>query len=192
MHGDVTFQPRSLSTQWKSRLTPSSSSSINPERRFHVKICAVFWRLQPYERSNCDRDDPSATETETTRTPHYTTQAQQSSGYAYREDDAPVGDGAPKVRRLGAHRAVQERLERPRHGARREEAAAAGRPAMMSRRRGRGGRRKTGRVGFFLRSCWRAAKEWWDGMGWAWTGHTLGSLLFYRACRRPAALEAIG
>lgn len=34
----------------------------------------------------------------------------------YREDDAPVGDGSPEVGRLGAHWAVQERLERRRHG----------------------------------------------------------------------------
>lgn len=37
----------------------------------------------------------------------------------YREDDAPVGDGSPEVGRLGAHWAVQERLERRRHGWRR-------------------------------------------------------------------------
>ena len=36
----------------------------------------------------------------------------------YREDDAPVGDGSPEVGRLGAHWAVQERLERRRHGGR--------------------------------------------------------------------------
>ena len=35
---------------------------------------------------------------------------------AYRDDEAPVGDGAPEVAGLGADGAVQERLERRRHG----------------------------------------------------------------------------
>ena len=33
-----------------------------------------------------------------------------------REDEAPVADGSPEVRGLGADGAVQERLERRRHG----------------------------------------------------------------------------
>jgi len=40
----------------------------------------------------------------------------KSMSRTYREDDAPVGDGSPEVGRLGAHWAVQERLERRRHG----------------------------------------------------------------------------
>jgi hypothetical protein len=55
-----------------------------------------------------------------------------------REDDAPVGDRAPEVGGLGAHGAVQERLERRRHGGGR----GRGRPA--SRRRGRGEGRASG------------------------------------------------
>lgn len=58
----------------------------------------------------------------------------------YREDDAPVGDGSPEVGRLGAHWAVQERLERRRHGGQAETRPAG--------RRGRGvrgpWRKKTG------------------------------------------------
>ena len=68
---------------------------------------------------------------------------------AYREDDAPVGDGAPEVGGLGAHGAVQERLERRRHGG---SSRPAGEPATRERRgsRDRGCRGKeTARV----RSC---------------------------------------
>ena len=70
-------------------------------------------------------------------------------GDAYREDDAPVGDGAPEVGGLGAHGAVQERLERRRHGG---SSRPAGEPATRERRgsRDRGCRGKeTARV----RSC---------------------------------------
>ena len=60
----------------------------------------------------------------------------------YREDDAPVGDGSPEVRRLGAHWAVQERLERRRHGGQAEMRPAGRRRASEDAESvDRGGRR---------------------------------------------------
>jgi hypothetical protein len=89
-------------------------------------------RLLELETSSTRRRSPRpATQNERNR-------ARSSDGDAYREDDAPVGDGAPEVGGLGAHGAVQERLERRRHGGDR----GRGRPA--SRRRGRGEGRASG------------------------------------------------
>lgn len=44
------------------------------------------------------------------------TRSRNHGASAYREDESPVADGSPEVCGLGADGAVQERLERCRHG----------------------------------------------------------------------------
>ena len=105
-----------------------------------------------------------------------------SDGDAYREDDAPVGDGAPEVGGLWAHGAVQERLERRRHGGEVGRRAGDDGDGVRGCPAGEGGWPST-----ILRSCWserRGQRRVMDGM------MATVDPYYYLSCR-PAALEAI-
>lgn len=76
------------------------------ERRFTIRSSQQRPINSNHARQKTERDER--------RTPIESTAGRIR--ITYREDDAPVGDGSPEVGRLGAHWAVQERLERRRHG----------------------------------------------------------------------------